>query len=67
MVDKQLRDTIPEFGKKAGAGDGQVGVGNMSGLSSGPGARTFWEIAAIVLVAVVIIGGAEVTLRLLAI
>ncbi|MCH8113448.1 MAG: ABC transporter permease, partial [Proteobacteria bacterium] len=57
MVDTQLRDTIPEFGKKAGAGKGQVGVANMSGLSAGPGARTVWEIAAIVLVAVVIIGG----------
>ncbi len=67
MVDTRLRDTIPEFVKKADAGDGQVGVSNMSGLTAGPGARTFWEIAAIALVAVVIIGGGEVTLRLLAV
>ena len=67
MVDTQLRDTIPEFGKKADAGDGQGGVSNMSGLTAGPGARTFWEIAAIALVAVLIIGGGEVTLRLLAV
>lgn len=67
MVDRQLRDNIPEFGKKTGAGDSQVGVANMSALSAGSGARTVWEIAAIVLVAVVIIGGAEIALRLLAV
>ena len=67
MVDTQLRDTIPEFGKKAGAAKVQAGVANMPALSAGPGARTVWEIAAIVLVAVVIIGGAEIALRLLAV
>jgi NitT/TauT family transport system permease protein len=62
MVDSQLGDRIPEFGKKKGA-DQSVGITNMSAFASGPGIRTVWEVVAIVLVAVVIVGGAEIYLR----
>lgn len=63
MVDKLLGDKIPEFGKQK-AGDGQgAGLSNMSAFASGPGARNFWEVLAIVMVAVVIIGGTEIAIR----
>lgn len=62
MVDKELGDQIPEFGK-AGGGDQTVGLTNLSAFTSGPGIRTFGEIAAIVMVAVFIIGGAEIAIR----
>lgn len=62
MVDKELGDRIPEFGKAA-AGDQTVGLTNLSAFSSGPGIRNFSEIAAILLVAVIIIGGAELAVR----
>ena len=64
MVDKHLGDQIPEFGDKSAAGEDQsVGITNLSAFSSGPGIKTFWEVLAIVLVAVVIIGGAEFAIR----
>lgn len=53
-------DAIPEFRTKSGSGD--VGIANMSALASGPGIRTFGEVLAIALVAVVVIGGAELAL-----
>jgi len=49
-------DAIPEFKKSAG-GDSEVGITNMSALTSGPGIKSMGEVLAIVLVAVVIIGG----------
>jgi NitT/TauT family transport system permease protein len=56
-------DAIPEFSKsKAGAG-GDIGVSNMSGLASGPGIKSMREVAAIVGVAVVVIGATEFALR----
>jgi NitT/TauT family transport system permease protein len=56
-------DAIPEF--KAKPGDGQdVGIANLSAFSSGPGIRSMAEVLAIVVVAVVIIGGAELLLGL---
>lgn len=58
MADKHLGDKIPEFGKKKDAG------GATSGLTSGPGARSFVEIGSIIMVAVFIIGGAEAYVRL---
>jgi len=66
MVDSQLKDQIPTFGKKeGGAIDQSVGLTNWSALTPGPGARTAREVIAIVAVAAFIIGGAEVLLRVL--
>jgi NitT/TauT family transport system permease protein len=56
-------DAIPEF-SKAKAGGGDVGVANMSALTAGPGIKSAKEVAAIVLVAVIVIGGTELALRL---
>jgi NitT/TauT family transport system permease protein len=64
MVDEELGDKIPTFGKFAAGIDHSVSLTNWSALTSGPGVRTFWEVVAIILVAVIIIGGAEVALRL---
>jgi NitT/TauT family transport system permease protein len=55
-------DAIPEFKAKPG-GDGQdVGIANLSAFSSGPGIKSMAEVLAIVVVAVVLIGGAELLL-----
>jgi len=62
MVDKHLGDKIPEFGAKKPAGGNSSGLAP-SGLTSAPGARSFWEIFAIIMVAVVIIGSAEAYIR----
>jgi NitT/TauT family transport system permease protein len=59
-VDKVLGDKIPTFGKKE-EGAGGVSLSSWS-LGTG-GARTGLEVAVIALVAIVIIGGAEVLLR----
>lgn len=58
----QLRDNIPTFGKKDAAGN-DVGLSNWSALTSGPSIRSTAEVTAIILVAVLIIGGAELLLR----
>lgn len=64
MTEKQLADRIPEFGKSKSAGGKQsVGISSGSGLTGGPGIGTFSEVFAIVMVAVTIIGGAEILLR----
>jgi NitT/TauT family transport system permease protein len=55
-----MRDAIPEFKKGEAT---QVGLAGMSALGAGSGARTRKEIAIIVLVAVVVIGGLELLLR----
>jgi NitT/TauT family transport system permease protein len=56
-------DAIPEFHKSKG-GDGQdVSLTNLSAFSSGPGVKSGREIAAIVAVAVIVIGGLEFALR----
>ncbi|ODS83801.1 MAG: ABC transporter permease, partial [Devosia sp. SCN 66-27] len=59
-------DAIPEFKKSAG-GDSEVGITNMSALTSGPGIKSMGEVLAIVLVAVVIIGGTELLLNIFAV
>jgi NitT/TauT family transport system permease protein len=59
-MDKALRDTIPTFGSKAAPQ--AVGITSISAFDLG-GHRTKLEVLAIALVAVVIIGGAEVLLR----
>ncbi|MBX6321195.1 MAG: ABC transporter permease subunit [Rhodospirillaceae bacterium] len=64
MSDSQLRDTIPTFDKHPDH-SGEVGLSNWSALTAGTGVRTWLEVGAIVLVAVIIIGGAELLLRAL--
>ncbi|MDG4881126.1 ABC transporter permease [Mesorhizobium sp. WSM4884] len=57
-------DAIPEFSKSKG-GDGQdVSLTNLSAFASGPGVKSGAEVAAILVVAVVIIGGIELALRI---
>ncbi len=58
-MDKALGDTIPEFNKKQGSAEGVSLSGGLSSLTAGGGSRTPLEVAVIVLVAVIIIGGAE--------
>ncbi len=60
-MDKALRDQIPSF-EKSKRGAQEVGLSNWSALTGGPGIRTWLEVAAIALVAVVIVGGAEILL-----
>ena len=62
-MDTALNDQIPTF-EKGDKAVQEVGLSNWSALTSGPGIRTWLEVAAIALVAVVIIGGAELLLRL---
>lgn len=57
----EQQDAIPEF--KSG-GSGEVGVANMSALTAGPGIGSVKEVIAILLVAVVIIGGTELALNI---
>ena len=55
-------DAIPEF-HKTRAGDGQdVSLTNLSAFSSGPGIKSARELVAILVVAVVVIGGVELAL-----
>jgi NitT/TauT family transport system permease protein len=63
MVDSRLRDTIPTFEKRPTAEAAAIGLSNWAALTSGSGIRTWAEVIAIGLVAVVIIGGTEVLLR----
>ena len=63
MAEDLLRDNIPSFEKKGEAGSGGVNLSNWSALTSGAGVRTGAEVAAIIITAVIIIGGAELLLR----
>jgi NitT/TauT family transport system permease protein len=54
-------DAIPEFSKLKASGE--VGVASAAGLAAGPGIRSAREVIAIIAIAVVIIGGAELSLR----
>ena len=56
-MDRALGDTIPQFNKKEEATEVSI-AGGLTGLMAG-GGRTWFEIAIIVLVAVVIVGGGE--------
>ncbi|PBB22780.1 MULTISPECIES: ABC transporter permease [unclassified Mesorhizobium] len=59
-----MSDAIPEFSKSK-SGDGQeVSLTNLSAFASGPGVKSGKEVAAIIAVAVFIIGGIELALRL---
>jgi NitT/TauT family transport system permease protein len=59
-------DAIPEFSKaKSGAKAGEdVSLTNLSAFAGGPGIKSGAEVAAIIAVAVVIIGGIELALRI---
>jgi NitT/TauT family transport system permease protein len=56
-------DVIPEITAQATGESNSVSVGNASAIARGAGIKTRREFAAVVLVAVVIIGGLEVFLR----
>ncbi len=59
-----MSDAIPEFNKSK-SGDGKdVSLTNLSAFASGPGIKSGKEVAAIIAVAVIIIGGIELALRL---
>ncbi|RWF50554.1 MAG: ABC transporter permease [Mesorhizobium sp.] len=59
-----MSDAIPEFSKSK-SGDGQdVSLTNLSAFAGGPGIKSGKEVAAILAVAVFIIGGIELALRL---
>ncbi len=62
MVDRELGDRIPTFGVKP-AGDQSVGVTNLSAFKGWTDKKSAKELTAIIAVAVVIIGGAELLLR----
>lgn len=62
MVDRELGDRIPTFGNRQ-SGDQSVGVTNLSAFRGWADKRSAREIAAIIAVAVVIVGGAEFLLR----
>jgi NitT/TauT family transport system permease protein len=61
-MDKTLKDQIPDFEKSDNVST-EVSLTNWTALTSGPGIRTWLEVGAIVLVAVVIVGGSELLLR----
>ena len=64
-MDRDLGDTIPTFNQPADKHASEVDITNLSALTSALGGiRTWAEIGAIALVAVVIVGGAELLLRL---
>lgn len=60
-------DAIPDFSKSPAGGGGELGVANMSALTSGPGIKSFRDVAIIALVAVVVIGGIELLLNIFAV
>ncbi|MBA2518610.1 MAG: ABC transporter permease [Chloroflexia bacterium] len=62
----ELRETIPTFGQKQAADEraGQVDLANWSALSNASFAKSWAEAAVIALVAVIIVGGAELAVIL---
>ncbi len=63
MVDRELGDQIPTFNDGGAKEDQSVGLTNLSAFKGSGDKRTKWEIAAIIAVAVIIIGSVEVSLR----
>ena len=59
-------NVIPEFKTKSGDGH-DVDITNLSAFSSGPGIKSTTEVLAIVVVAIVLIGGAEILLNVFAV
>ncbi|MGH6942632.1 MAG: ABC transporter permease [Geminicoccaceae bacterium] len=63
-TERALEDTIPTFNLSARSGTDEVDITNLSALTTALGAiRTWAEVGAIVLVALVIVGGTELLLR----
>ena len=60
-------DAIPEFRASSSGGASDVGITNMSALTSGPGIKSMREVMAIVLVAVIVLGGTELLLHIFAV
>jgi NitT/TauT family transport system permease protein len=56
-------DAIPEFKPRPGGDGRDVGITNLSAFSSGPGVKSMAEVLAIVILAVLIIGGTEILLN----
>jgi NitT/TauT family transport system permease protein len=63
MVDRELRDQIPTFGDAKRTGDQSIGVTNLSAFKGWGDKRSSLEITAIVALALIIVGGAEILLR----
>ena len=64
MADPVLGDQIPEFGSDAkSSGNSSVGVTNLSAFRGSGEHRSKLEIAAIIAVAVLIVGGLEFLIR----
>jgi NitT/TauT family transport system permease protein len=63
MVDRELRDQIPTFGDAKRRGDQSIGVTNLSAFKGWGDKRSSLEIAAIIVLAVIIVVGAEILLR----
>ena len=61
----ELRETIPTFGQAAGDEQSEVSLTNWSALTSARFARSWGEALVIALVAVAVIGGAELAVRAL--
>jgi NitT/TauT family transport system permease protein len=64
-LSKALGETIPTFNKKGGDTSEVSIAGGLSALGSAGGAKTRIEIAVIILVAVIIIGGSELALTVM--
>jgi NitT/TauT family transport system permease protein len=60
LIDRN--DEIPAFGKRPDSSG--IGLSNWSALTSGASIRSAAEVIAIALVAIAVIGGAEILLRL---
>lgn len=60
----ELRETIPTFGEQKGAASDEVDVTNWSALTDTGFARSWGQAVAIVLLAVVFVGGLEAFLRI---
>jgi NitT/TauT family transport system permease protein len=63
MMASELRETIPTFNQAQAEGDGEVSLTNWSALTSQGFARNWGEVGLILLVAVVLIAGAELAVR----
>jgi len=59
----ELRETIPTFNQAEAEGDGEVSLTNWSALTSQGFARNWGEVGLILLVAVVLVAGAELAVR----
>src|SRR5687767_3605374 len=55
----ELRETIPTFGQVAESGESEASLSNWSAMTSAGFARSWIEAMAIVLLAVVVVGGIE--------